>query len=280
MTSLNAASQVFAVIGDPIKHSLSPLIHNGWLRAAGENSVYVGLNLTSTGKTAEADIASLHSAGLAGLNVTLPHKLSALSCSIEQSPEAISIGAANTLVRLKKGWRAHNTDAVGFLNSMDHALEGQPLKNKSVLVIGAGGAARAVVWALNHVDADIAVANRTVSRAQELVTSLAPHGRAASLTELTRLCEEADIVVNATSLGHGQSFDWPIGEGRGRLFYDLSYGSAAKVILDPVSALGWRTEDGLRMLVEQAREAFRLWLKIDPNPHTAYEMCHMKLEDR
>ena len=272
--SISAKTDVFGVIGDPIKHSFSPDIHNFWMRSAGLDAVYTAFHLAS--ETAVSDIEALFRVGVAGLNVTLPHKSSALQAAVSVEEQCKQIGAANTLVRGEDGWHAHNTDSEGFLSALKTVLEGESLKKTRVLLIGAGGSARAVASALNVAKADLIIVNRTVQRAIELAEALVPGARTGSLDDLPDFLQSADIVVNATSMGHGgEVLNLP--QGRGRLLYDLSYGAAAKGLLNAAEEAGWKTEDGLGMLVEQARAAFKLWFNIDPDPIAALALCREKL---
>ena len=272
--SISAKTGLYGVVGDPIKHSLSPTIHNFWMRSAGLDAVYTAFHLESD--TSVFDIEALYRAGVGGLNITLPHKSSALKAAKTVDPQCERIGAANTLVRADAGWHAHNTDADGFHMALTTALEGESLVGKRVVLIGAGGSARAVASALNTAKADITIVNRTVERAVDLAKSLAPGAQTASLGDVSALLDSSDIVVNATSMGHGDEV-LSLPEGRGRLLYDLSYGAAAIGLLNAAEEAGWKTEDGLGMLVEQARAAFRLWFDIDPDPIAALALCREKL---
>ena len=273
---LTAATPVYAVIGDPISRSLSPTIHNYWMEQLDLEGVYIGLNLK--GDCATEDIKALRRAGFAGLNVTLPHKVSALNAASVSTKECDLIGASNTLAPIESGWEAHNTDAAGFIAALSSANSGQSLKGRKILIIGAGGAARAVTHALHLEGALLKIANRTVSRAEELSASLAPSAQPISLDDLFQAIDEVDAVVNASSMGHGgQGLELPKGEDR--LFYDLSYGHAADNVLKAANAQGWRTEDGLGMLVEQARLAFRIWHGVDPDSTSAIDLCREKLKE-
>ena len=151
--------KLFAVVGDPVSHSLSPLIHNRWIAEAGLDAHYSAIHLQSANAT--DDIRAL-AAEYSGLNVTLPHKIAALEAAISATPEARAIGAANTLSRENgSGWTAHNTDVAGFSDALTAAI-GSPRANLRVVMIGAGGA-----WA----NATCGFANMAI-RANE--TTIAP----------------------------------------------------------------------------------------------------------
>jgi len=269
--SITPATKLYGVVGDPIAHSLSPLIHNRWIREAGLDAVYVALHLQSPDPT--ADLGALARAGFSGLNITLPHKLAALKSAANVSPEAKLVGAANTLSRESgPDWAAHNTDIEGFSLALSHALSGNP-RGRRVVLIGAGGAARAAAYALGQLGAELAIVNRTAANAEALANELAPQAETAELAQLNSLAERADIVVNSASLGHAGVSLPQLPAGKGRPFLDLSYGKAAKETLAAAKAAGWAPHDGLRMLVGQAAAAFQIWFDISPDVPGALSAC-------
>ena len=161
-------TKLYGVIGDPIAHSLSPLIHKGWMRDHGLPTDYMALQIAD-GELIQG-LDTLARKGFKGLNVTLPHKIGALENSQQVTDRAAKIGAANTLWRAGDGvWHADNTDAPGFLASLDRFLD-RPLEGQTVLVLGAGGSARGIVYALNGAGANIVLANRTVSKAEDILS--------------------------------------------------------------------------------------------------------------
>jgi shikimate dehydrogenase len=170
--SISGATKLYGVVGDPIAHSLSPMIHNLWLAQLGIDAVYGALHLRT--QAAGEDLRALARAGYAGLNVTLPHKLAALGCAARRSPEAERIGAANTLVRESDlTWSAHNTDVTGFAAALAAALGNRPAGAR-ICLIGAGGSARAVAAHLAAAGARLAIVNRTRANAEQLAAELAP----------------------------------------------------------------------------------------------------------
>lgn len=267
---------LYAVVGDPVAHSLSPLIHNGWIQAAGLNAHYDRVHLQS--QTAAADLRAM-TRDYAGLNVTLPHKIAALEACANSSPEARIVGAANTLVRDGAAWTAHNTDVAGFEAAMRTAC-GDELRNLRVLLIGAGGAARAAIVSLNRSGARLTIANRSPANAAALANELAPHAATASLDDIARLSVDADIIVNSASLGHAGASLPQLAPGRGRPFLDLSYGKAAAPTLAAAEAAGWTPHDGLVMLVAQAAAAFHLWFDSWPDQAAAYNACRSAVAAR
>lgn len=266
----------YAVVGDPVAHSLSPLIHNAWMVEAGLDAHYERVHLKS--ETVAADIRDMARA-YSGINVTLPHKIAALEASANSSPEARVVGAANTLVRAGDGWTAHNTDVAGFEIAM-RAVAGEELQNLRVLLIGAGGAARAVVVSLNRAGAQLTIANRSAVNAAALANELAPQAVTAGLSEVDALSASADIIVNSASLGHAGASLPLLAPGKGRPFLDLSYGKAAAATLQAATSAGWAPHDGLTMLVGQAAAAFHLWFGVAPDQARALAACRAAVAAR
>ncbi len=273
--TISGRTRIYGVVGHPVRHSLSPLIHNTWIAEHGLDAVYVALELESDAASDDFDV--YYRSGMAGLNITAPHKLMALSSAVDASPLATRIGAANTLTKSRHGWTADNTDVFGFLQALQSATSDQNVSGAQVLMIGAGGAARAAVCALHDDGADLTVVNRTQDKAIRLVDELAPGASTAPIEDLVDLIRSADIVVNATSMGHTGGQEFPLGEGRNRLLFDLTYGKASEPLVLQARQAGWRTEDGLRMLVEQARASFRIWNDIDPDVNAVLSDCRAQV---
>ncbi len=275
--NVTGATKVYAVIGDPIAHSLSPMIHNSWIAEAGADAVYVALPLQHA--DAESAIRDLARSGLAGLNVTLPHKQSALAASGHADETARVVGAANTLVPNEAGgWKAHNTDIAGFARAVEAALETR-LTGGRVVLLGAGGAARAAAFYLGKTGVELAILNRTRATADALAREFAPDAEVAEMSELTRLSEGADLVVNAASLGHSGASLPELAAGGARPFLDLSYGKAASGTLAHASAAGWTPHDGLEMLVAQAAASFQLWFGSQPDQAGAVAACRRRVAE-
>lgn len=270
-------SRLYAVVGDPVSHSLSPLIQNRWMREAGLDAHYSAIHL-------QADDAAPGLKVLAhdysGLNVTLPHKIAALAASEISSADAKRVGAANTLVRNDGGgWSAHNTDIEGFAEALRSA-EGGDLRGKPVVLIGAGGAARAAVLHLAKLGADLSIVNRSTEKADALAKDLAPSVRTAGLDQLGALAEQAAVVVNSASLGHSGASLPVLPPGKGRPFLDMSYGKASETVLNQARLAGWAPHDGLRMLVGQAAASFRIWFGQSPDTDGALDACRAAVAAR
>lgn len=264
--AISGRTQVVAVIGDPVEHSRSPVIHNGWITDARLDAVYVALRLT--GPDPAARLAALPDLGIKGANVTLPHKDAALACATAATDAARAIGAANTLFLQNGAWTADNTDAAGLVSGLESRAPDWRAAGSSVVVLGAGGAARAAVHGLAVAGAPpIRVVNRTLARAQA-VAGLAPGALALGRDELADALDGAGLVVNCTSRGLS---------GRDPLTLDLTPTAPNAIVLDTVytpldtallasaRAQGRRALDGLDMLVGQAALSFERWFGVAPD---------------
>lgn len=263
-------TKLLGVIGDPIAHSLSPLIHNGWFRDLGFDANYEAMQVADG--TFGAALTALETRNILGVNVTLPHKQAALKAARTVSQRAAAIGAANTLTLAENGnWHADNTDAPGFTSAIG---ELDPNTDKAV-IFGAGGSARAVVFALVQVGIDTVILNRTRAKAKTLADDLGTEQtRVGAIDQHKEYLESATIVINTTSAGHnGFVFELPRGEQR--RFFDLSYGSVAAPQLRHASEMGWRAQDGLGMLVGQAAYSFQSWFGEWPDTKSALRRCEM-----
>lgn len=261
-------TKLLGVIGDPISHSLSPLIHNGWLRDLQINATYEAMHVPA-GELREA-LQTLESRDVHGLNVTLPHKHAALAACRETTQAAAKIGAANTLTFKDPGhWHADNTDAPGFL----HALGRRSPGKEHVLILGAGGSARAIVFALTNEKIPVTILNRTVSKAEELANDLGDQSTSfGAINQYKEYIDSATIVVNTTSMGYaGDTLSLPSGDER--IFFDISYGKIAAPQLAHAAEVGWKVKDGLTMLVAQAAFSFESWFGVMPDFEKALERC-------
>ncbi|HKX39286.1 MAG TPA: shikimate dehydrogenase [Burkholderiales bacterium] len=251
-------SDRYAVIGNPVAHSKSPAIHAEFARATGENIQYGLIEAPLDGFAREVE--QFRAAGGKGVNVTLPFKQEACRLSARLSERARIAQAVNTM-RFADSF-GDNTDGVGLVRDIAQNLE-YDLGNRSVLLLGAGGAARGVIGALLEAGAArLAVANRTLSKARALAErfpGILPLGYDA-LAE-----ERFDVVINATSAGlAGAAPPLPEGLlGRSVLAYDMVYGRDTP-FLAAARRAGARACDGLGMLVEQAAESFFIWRGVRP----------------
>jgi shikimate dehydrogenase len=258
---LDARTRLTGIVGWPVEHSLSPAMHNAAFGALGLNWAYAAFPVEPA-RLGDA-VRGLASAGCRGLNVTVPHKRAVLEFCPARSPAVEAIGAANTLVPDGGGeFRAENTDAEGFLRALDETAP-LDLDGAEVLLVGAGGAARAVAWALRSRGARLRVANRTPERAAELGAHV-PFVRAA----LDAAAAQAALVVNATSLGLDGPDPPPelplAGLGPRQVACDLVYRPGGTPWLTAVADRGSRAVDGLEILLHQGAASFVLWTGVEP----------------
>lgn len=267
--SFTGAAAVAGVIGWPVGHSRSPVIHNHWLDRFGIDGVYVPLAVPPE-RVGDA-LRALPALGIKGVNVTLPHKRAAFAAMDETDPEAARMKAVNTVIVREDGSLfGRNTDAFGFVAALEESSPGRSAADGPVAVLGAGGAARAVVAGLLDAGArEIRVANRTPERARALALEFGSGVRAAEWGDRAAILAGAALLVNATSLGM---------KGRESLDLDMSALPSSAVVCDIVytplktellraaEARGNPSVDGLGMLLHQARPGFAAWFGVDPKP--------------
>ncbi|WP_291184882.1 shikimate dehydrogenase [Dokdonella sp.] len=260
----------YAVFGQPIAHSLSPRIHAAFGAQLGIALDYRAIEAGRDGFAAR--VAAFARDGGRGANVTLPLKQDALVLCADLSERARRAGSVNTLIRVGDGWHGDSTDGAGLLRDL-RERHGFDSCGRRVLLLGAGGAARAAAFAFADAGAsELAIANRTFDRAAELAQAIGDAARAVALDELEAL-GRFDLVVNATAAGHaGTSAALPRSLlDADALCYDLSYGKAAQAFLDAARRAGAsRASDGLGMLVEQAAESFAVWHGTRPETAAVY----------
>jgi shikimate dehydrogenase len=258
MTSKTKA-RAACLIGWPAAHSRSPLIHHYWLRTLGIDG---GYNIEAVPPEGFAEfVLHLSTHGFVGANVTLPHKEHALALSAPDA-RARAVGAANTLWYDGSELRSTNTDVEGFINNLDACAPGWD-RATDALVLGAGGASRAVVFGLIERGIQhIHLANRTLDRAQALADQFGASVHSVTWDEIAGLLPRAGLLVNTTSLGmHGQP---ALGVDIGRLpphavVADLVYVPLQTELLAAARQRGLKTADGLGMLLHQAVRGFELW---------------------
>ena len=253
---LSAGTRVAAVIGSPVTHSLSPVIHNAAFAAAGLDWAFVAFEVPP-GEAARA-LEGMRALGLGGLSVTMPHKDAVAVAVDERSADVDLLGAVNCVVPIGGGrLRGESTDGEGFVRSLGDA--GVDVAGISCCVLGAGGAARAVVLALARAGAaEIRVVNRTLSRGEAAAALAGPVGAVAGPEAVV----DAGLVVNATSVGMGPSAQVPLDVARlgaGQVVADLVYAPRTTPLLAAARDAGCTTVDGIGMLVHQAAVAFEHW---------------------
>ena len=271
----------YAVLGNPVAHSRSPVIHTAFAEQTGEAVQYERLLAPLDGFV--ATVQAFAAGGGRGCNVTVPFKFQAFSLCPRHTPRAELAQAANTLRFDSDGWLADNTDGVGLMADIQVAA-GVPLRDQRVLLIGAGGAAAGVLGPLLETrPAEVVVANRTLARAEALLARHAglAHGLGVLLraSGLARPGEAFDVVINssASSLGGGE-VPVPASVLRaGTLAVDLMYGAAAEPFMAWARHQGAVARDGLGMLVEQAAESFALWRGVHPATAPVMQMLRAQL---
>ncbi len=280
--TITGKSSLVGLIGWPVNHSLSPTMHNAALAHLDLDWAYVPLPVQPDDvKDAIKGLAALN---FVGCNVTVPHKQAVIRYIDEVSQAAHTTGAVNT-IHIKEGkFFGYNTDAIGFLNSLIEA-DCHP-KGMRVVVLGAGGAARAVVFALVRAGVDeVTVLNRTAERGAFLVDDLAevfPKSRlkyaALTSTDLSALGDEVDLIINTTSVGMSPKIatcPWPedVPLPKQATICDLVYNPLETILLNRAKAAGLPTIDGLGMLVYQGAYAFETWTGQDAPIEVMRQAC-------
>ena len=247
---------IAGVAGQPITHSLSPLVHNAWIAAAGLDADYRAFGPEDEMGFA-ALIAEIRAGRLRGLNVTAPFKAAALALADEVSGTARLCGSANLLVMEQGRLRADSTDGTGLLGALAEQAPGLDVRDRPVLILGAGGAARAAAAALKGAGAKVGVLNRTPARAEALATDLGV--RVAG----PEAVEAAALVVNALSAAPEIAIEALRPDA---VLMDMTYRPLRTLFLEAGRARGLTTVDGLAMLIGQARPSFRALFGVEPPP--------------
>lgn len=264
--SLRGTTRIAGVIGDPVRHSRSPALVNAAFAAAGLDWAYAAFEVAAG--DGPAAVAAMRSLQLGGLSVTMPHKHDVIAALDGLSPSASVLGAVNCIAWDGGDLVGHNTDGAGLVASLatDHDID---LAGRRCLVLGAGGAARAVVHALAGASGEqVTVVNRTPARAEAAAALAGARGRVGDERDVS----SADVVVNATSIGMGASpgADGPTpvaidALGPGQVVVDLVYQPLDTPLLAGARQRGAVAIDGLGMLVHQAALAIALWTGVEPD---------------
>ncbi|MBG9756565.1 shikimate dehydrogenase [Lysinibacillus sphaericus] len=269
----------FAVIGDPIEHSKSPAMHNAWFEEMSVEATYIPLLVSS--EQLGAAVAGLKTLGASGWNVTIPHKTAIIPYLDELDELAQKMGAVNTVVRTTEGKLiGYNTDGVGFVRSLEEAV-GSSHKDKPVLLVGAGGAARGIAFAMQQQGySDLTMTNRTVANAQAIVDEMGI-GRAISLKEAEETLAHFSIIVQMTSAGLATgNFSMPFSLNRlakGAIVADIVYNPLMTPFLQAAEEKGATIVTGLGMFVHQGAIAFEHWLGDYPNTNSMIVQLNAQL---
>ena len=263
------------VVGRPVKHSRSPIIHGYWLEQFGINGRYDRYDVKP--EDFSHFVKTLLEQGLQGVNVTIPHKEAAFLALDEATDRARRLKAANTLwFENGKLW-GDNTDSIGFLANLDQGHPGWDINAKSALILGAGGAARAIIAGLQERNIEkITIVNRTRERAEELALMSGGQVAVAEWSKLSFQLESADLVVNTTSLGMSGQPDLDLSLdplGRNALVTDIVYVPLETNLLKQARLRGNPVVDGLGMLLHQAVPGFEHWF--GKRPVVTDELRHL-----
>ncbi|MDA3901852.1 MAG: shikimate dehydrogenase [Desulfuromusa sp.] len=265
--SLSGKSQIYGLLGDPVAHSLSPLMQNHAFQTHHIDAVYVPFHVLSN--HLQAAVSGLRALHVAGVNVTIPHKEAILPLLDQIDSAAQLIGAVNTVVNQAGALIGYNTDASGFMRAVRQELDFKP-EGRDVLLLGAGGACRAAAVTLAAAGVkSIVIANRHSSRAEKLISELIPHFISVQFAavdynhnDYLEVLSAADLIVNTTSVGlHGEEINFlPLEHIKGSaLIYDMIYSLSETPLIKSARAMRLLCTHGLGMLAAQGEDAFFLW---------------------
>lgn len=245
-------TRLFGVFGNPVAHSLSPAMHNQAFAFTGYNGVYLPFHVEHV----EAAVRAVRTLGIRGVSVTLPHKVAVTAHLDHLDPLAARIGAVNTIVNTDGVLSGCNTDCFGAVSALKQHTD---IKGKTVAVIGAGGAARAIGWGVRDAGANVTVVNRSVEKGEQLARDLS-----AAFIPLERAGElAADVLVNTTPVGmQPHTGEMPVPAGlfqKGMVVMDIVYTPLETEFLKQARAAGGKIVDGLNMFVLQGARQFELW---------------------
>ena len=260
--SLSGSTTLAAVIGSPVRHSLSPTIHNAAFVAMSLDWAYAAFEVPA-GSGAEA-VEAMRTLRLGGLSVTMPLKAEVAAAVDRLSPLAATLGAANCVAWEGAELVGHNTDGPGFVDALTHEVE-LNLQGSRVVVLGAGGAARAVIASLDSAGAEVSIWNRSSERAHQAADLGGPSCTAIAPESLETAVQNANVVVNATSVGMkgtSAALELPLEERllhADHIVVDLVYHPRTTPLLAAASAAGATAVGGVGMLIHQAAHQLQLW---------------------
>ena len=274
---INGQTKIFGILGRPVAHSLSPAMHNAAFRHLGINAVYVAFPVTDLAQA----VSGLRALGIGGVSVTIPFKEEIIPCLDELDPQAAAIGAVNTVVNRDGHLTGYNTDWLGAMTALTAKIS---LKGQHVLILGAGGASRAIAYGIIQAGGRVSLTDLDAARAAALGQDLG--AQAIPLEALDR-CDAA-ILVNATPVGMTPDVDGiainPDLLGRFQVVMDIVYQPLTTRLLREARARGAATIDGLQMLIHQGAAQFELWTgreaPVDVMAQAAYEALATKSSGR
>jgi shikimate dehydrogenase len=254
---LDAHTVLYGVLGSPVRHSLSPAIHNAAFEATGLNGVYVAFETTDL----PGSLAGVRALSFGGLSITLPFKSAVIPFLDQLDPLAERIGAVNTIIKAEGKLVGYNTDGHGAVRALEAVMD---LSGKRCLLVGAGGAARAIGYVLSTRGVEIVIANRSTEKGKSIAEFLG--GRFIPLAEADHI--ETDLLVQTTSIGMFPNTDQiPVSSEalrEGMVVMDVVYNPLKTKLLRLAEERGCITVNGLEMFIYQGAEQFRLWTGLEP----------------
>ncbi|PMC39703.1 shikimate dehydrogenase [Bacillus sp. UMB0899] len=261
--------KLYGLIGCPVEHSMSPAIHNDAFREKNLDNYYHAFHVET--EKLEESVQALKLLGVRGFNVTIPHKISIIPFLDELHETAKIAGAVNTVVNENGRLVGHNTDGNGYIESLKEMLN-KPISDHKILIIGAGGAARGIYFALTHQGCqEIDICNRTISKAEELINEcpFSNNSKALNIQEAEIDIEKYDIIIQTTAVGlHPHVDQKPLSlknAKKSAIVSDIIYNPIYTALLKEAKELGLTVHTGVGMFVYQAALAFELWTKQAPS---------------
>lgn len=262
---INGKTFVCCAIGNPIEHSLSPAIHNAAFEKAGIDGVFVAFRVEDVGNA----VKGFRSLGIRGVSVTIPHKRAVMPFLDEMDETARKIGAVNTIVNTNGVLKGYNTDWIGAIRALEEKLGVEPLKGKKVVLIGAGGASRAVAFGVVEKDAKLTILNRNKEKAEDLAQEInnltMEQSNNVTFNDLSALSEiqSADIVINATPVGMTPNTnETPFPKEflqKNQTVFDIVYNPKETRLIKDAKEAGCEIVYGYKMLLHQAVAQFELY---------------------
>ena len=284
MSEIKGTTRVCGLIGNPVAHSISPLIHNSLAQLCGIDLAYVTFKVEAD--AVKAAVEGAYALDVLGMNVTVPHKQAVMEPLVDIDPLASAIGAVNTLVRAAGGYKGYNTDILGLARELAEC--GVDLADREVVLLGAGGAARAIAFLCADKGAKrVYILNRTMNKAQDIAAAVNNHfhqdiAAPYVLADYMQLSGRDYIVIQTTSVGLHPNDDAVVIEDaafyeKAAVGVDIIYNPAETKFMKLVKAQGKPAYNGLKMLLYQGVAAFELWNQIQV-PQTAIDTVYDKMK--
>lgn len=283
---ISSQTKLVGLIGNPIKHSISPAIQNAAFKESDLDFIYTAFNVEEDHLSKA--IGGIKALGIKGANVTIPHKTSIINYLDELDDLADKIGAVNTIKREKDNLKGYNTDGIGALRALNREVE--KIENKNVLLLGAGGAARAIAFTLVGEGANLTLSNRTEPKAENLSSEIEKKTnrevnqvtlKEESLEEEMKNCE---ILINSTSVGMHPNEDETLVTSENMhdelTVMDIVYNPLQTKLLQEAEKIGANTINGLEMLIQQGAASFEIWTGEKPSIETMKKAGKKALEEK